>query len=78
MTQTGFSPIDALIVALPETSGSTLYGMVDVLSATGNLGEIMAGRSGQRQLIRPRIISTDIAPFQCGNNIPVAPDAPRT
>ena len=29
--------IEALIVALPETAGSALYGMVDVLAATGTL-----------------------------------------
>jgi hypothetical protein len=30
-------PIEALIVAVPETAGSALYGMFDVLAATGNL-----------------------------------------
>ena len=29
--------VEVLILALPETAGSALYGMVDVLSATGNL-----------------------------------------
>ena len=31
-------PLEAIIVALPETAGSALYGMVDVLAATGTLG----------------------------------------
>jgi hypothetical protein len=30
-------PMDLLILAVPETAGSVLYGMVDVLSATGNI-----------------------------------------
>ena len=29
-------PITALIVAIPETAGSALYGMFDVLGAAGN------------------------------------------
>jgi hypothetical protein len=29
--------LEAIIVALPETAGSALYGMVDVLAATGTL-----------------------------------------
>src|SRR5688500_3074931 len=35
----GAAPLKALIVALPETAGSALYGMVDVLSAAGSLYE---------------------------------------
>lgn len=30
-----------LILGLPETAGSALYGMVDVLSATGNLWQTL-------------------------------------
>jgi len=30
--------IDALILALPETAGSALYGMVDVLAAQARFG----------------------------------------
>ena len=30
-------PIEVLIVAVPETAGSALYGMVDVLSSAGNI-----------------------------------------
>ena len=34
-------PIDVLILAIPETAGSALYGMVDVLSETGNLWQTL-------------------------------------
>ena len=64
-----------MIVAVPETAGSALYGMVDVLAATGNLWEQLVGRGEQRQLIRPRIISDRRKPFRCGNGIPVRPEA---
>lgn len=65
---------EALIVALPETAGSALYGMVDVLGATGTLWQQLIGEEVGPSLIRPRIVGHSAAPFQCGNNIPVAPD----
>ncbi len=66
--------VEALIVAVPETAGSALYGMVDVLAATGNLWQELTGREPARKLIRPRIVSLTRSPFTCGNNIPVSPD----
>lgn len=68
------APIDALIVAVPETAGSALYGMVDVLAATGNIWPQLVGNGEQHRLIRPRIVSLSRTPFQCGNGIPVAPE----
>jgi transcriptional regulator GlxA family with amidase domain len=66
--------IDALIVAVPETAGSALYGMIDVLSSAGNLWQQLAGSEPQQHLIRIRIVSPASAPFVCGNRIPVQPD----
>ena len=31
------TPIEVIIVAVPETAGSALYGMLDVLLAAGNI-----------------------------------------
>lgn len=66
--------LDALIVALPETAGSALYGMVDVLAATGSLWRELAGEESGGQLISPKIVSVAREPFKCGNAIPVVPD----
>lgn len=66
-------PIEALIVAVPETAGSALYGMLDVLAATGSIWQQLTGTEPLQQLIRPRIVSTTALPFQCGNGIPVMP-----
>src|SRR6056297_2170118 len=66
--------LEALIVAVPETAGSALYGMVDVLAATGTLWQELVGRGERRRLIRPRIVSPEPGPFRCGNGIPVVPD----
>lgn len=68
------APIEALIVAVPETAGSALYGMVDVLAATGNLWQQLVGDEPPQQLIRPRLVSDRRKSFLCGNGIPVRPD----
>lgn len=73
MEQVGHKAIEALIVALPETAGSALYGMVDVLAATGTLWRELVGEEPAYPLLRPRIVSLSREPFQCGNGIPVSP-----
>ena len=70
--------LDATIVALPETAGSALYGMIDVLAATGTLWQQLVGDDPGTALIRPRIVSLSREPFRCGNGIPVMPDASIT
>ncbi|MGA9443732.1 MAG: helix-turn-helix domain-containing protein [Methyloceanibacter sp.] len=66
-------PLEALIVAVPETAGSALYGMVDVLTSAGNLWQQLTGGE-QRHPIRPRIVSLTRSPFSCGNRVPVEPE----
>ena len=63
--------VEALIVAVPETAGSALYGMLDVLAATRNLWQQLVGMEAPRALVRPRIVSLSREPFRCGNGIPV-------
>ncbi len=73
MQKTVDAPFDALLVAVPETAGSALYGMLDVLAAAGNLWQQLVGDPASRRLIQPRIVSTASEPFVCGNEIPVHP-----
>lgn len=61
-------------MAVPETAGSALYGMIDVLSAAGNLWQALVGTEPETTLIRPRIVSPMEGLFSCGNRIPVSPD----
>ncbi|MBL8232472.1 MAG: helix-turn-helix domain-containing protein [Bryobacterales bacterium] len=70
----GKFPIDVLIVAVRETSGSALYGMLDVLLATGNIWQTLLRSGDARQYFRVRIVSPDGGLFTCGNRIPVNPD----
>jgi transcriptional regulator GlxA family with amidase domain len=69
-------PIDVAIVAVPETAGSALYGMVDVLSAAGSIWQTLARAAAPaRRLFRVRIVSNARGPFRCGHRVPVTPDA---
>jgi transcriptional regulator GlxA family with amidase domain len=72
--KTRTTAVDAMILALPETAGSALYGMVDVLAATGTLWRELVGEEPGLPLIRPRIVSPARRPFRCGNAIPISPD----
>ena len=67
--------VEVLIVAVPETAGSALYGMVDVLNAAGNLWQTLVREPASGRGFRTRIVSETDAPFQCANRIPVTPDA---
>lgn len=64
---------NVLILALPETAGSALYGMVDVLMATGNIWQTLVGDPTPHQPFDVQIVSVDSAPFHCGHGIPVEP-----
>ncbi len=64
----------ALIVAVPETAGSALYGMLDVLSSAGNLWQELIGTDDGTRLIEPKIVSATAEAFDLANGIPVRPD----
>lgn len=65
--------LEVLILAVPETAGSALYGMVDVLMASGNIWQTMLETEPARQLFNVRIISLERDAFECGHAIPVVP-----
>jgi len=68
------SAINVLIVAAPETAGSALYGMVDVLLAAGNIWQTLVRSETEDKLFQVSIVSPEKAIFSCGNGIPVNPD----
>lgn len=65
---------DVVIVAVPETAGSALYGMLDVLAAAGQIWQSLARTGTEQPLFRVSIASPLQGPFKCGNGIPVEPD----
>ncbi len=67
-------PTDVLILAIPETAGSALYGLLDVLAAAGNIWQTLLRTGDERRHFHVRIVSPDGKLFTCGNGIPVNPD----
>ena len=74
MNTSNNGPVEVLIVAVPETAGSALYGMVDVLLAAGNIWQTLVRTEPVQSLFRVRIIAPTGEAFTCGNRIPVCPD----
>lgn len=62
------------MVAVPETAGSALYGMMDVLLACGSLWQTLVRHEPGVPAFTVEILSTQSGPFLCGNRIPVNPD----
>jgi len=73
MKEDARKPVEVLVLAIPETAGSALYGMVDVLSATGNLWQTLVRSGDESKRFRVRILSPKEQSFTCGNGIPVNP-----
>jgi transcriptional regulator GlxA family with amidase domain len=68
-------PLETAIVAVPETAGSALYGMVDVLSVTGNVWQTLTRTDPMPPPFRVRVVGVRRDRFLCGNGIPVEPSA---
>ena len=62
-----------MIVAVPETAGSALYGMVDVLLAAGNIWQTLVRTEPEPARFSVRIVAPGRDAFACGNGIPVTP-----
>lgn len=63
------------ILAVPESTASTLYGMHDILESAGRDWPLLAeGRPGEPALT-PRIVSADGVPFRAPNGLTVEPHA---
>jgi transcriptional regulator GlxA family with amidase domain len=64
-----------LLLAVPETSPSVLYGLYDVLYTVGaTYPELTAGVPGPEEL-QVRIVSADCEPFRCLGGVMVEPHA---
>ena len=78
MTLSSKKPISVLIVATPETAGSALYGMLDVLCSAGNIFQTLVRSNDGQKLFDVRIVANSERPFTCGNGVPVTPDCAIT
>jgi transcriptional regulator GlxA family with amidase domain len=70
------APLDVLLVAVHETVGSSLYGLLDVMLSVGTLWPMLTRNPREHHpRFRVRIVAPQADPFSCGNGIPVIPDA---
>lgn len=65
--------LKTLILALPQTAGSALYGLLDVLTSTGRVWQTLTRTEPVAMPFDVRIVSTGRRSFRCGNGIPVSP-----
>lgn len=65
--------IDVQLLALQESSGAALYGMLEVLSTAGRPVRESNAMDAAPATLVPRIVSTSCKPFHCAHGIPVAP-----
>lgn len=66
-------PLETLVLALPETAGSALYGLVDVLMTTGRIWQALLRSELGPLPFNVRVASVGRRTFRCGNGIPVSP-----
>lgn len=72
--ENGDGPRRVLIVAVPETAGSALYGMLEVLAVAGTVWHELTGSGPGQALFSVGIVSPGRRRFLCANRIPVQPD----
>ncbi|RAH97416.1 AraC family transcriptional regulator [Acuticoccus sediminis] len=66
--------IDAYLLCLPESSGSSLYGMLEILAVTGTAWRTASRAEPGRALIRPHVVSPTGEPYTGLHGIPIRPD----
>src|SRR5262245_26685015 len=67
--------INVAIVAFPEVTASTVYGMYDLFSSAARDWDfIVSGTPGPAPM-HPRVVSRTTDPFVAGNGVRITPDA---
>ena len=62
------------LLATPETTASTVYGMYDLFCSAGRDWDFVVGGVPGAQKIEPRIVAASAAPFVAANGIWIRPD----
>ncbi len=69
------SPPRISLLALPESSGSVLYGLYDVLSSVNWAWPSLTGAPAAHRGFEVRIVAPEAREFRCFGGVPVAPHA---
>lgn len=71
-------PMTVALLALPETTASTLYGMFDVFSSAGRDWEFVTTGKPGRPRIRPMIVAAEADGFTAANDVFIKPHSTFT
>ncbi|MCG3146276.1 MAG: HTH-type transcriptional activator RhaR [Gammaproteobacteria bacterium] len=67
-------PINVVILAFPEVTASTVYGMYDLFKSAGrDWGYIVEGRPGPQRM-SPVVAAAGLEPFEAANGVTMHPD----
>lgn len=68
------NPISVAVLAFPQSTASTIYGMYDIFKCVGrDWGVATRGEAGP-ELMRPLVVSAHGASFAISNGVRIAPD----
>jgi len=67
-------PLKVAVLALPEATASTVYGMYDLFASTGRDWEMLVNGEPGPVAFEPYTVSTDGRRFQAGNGVWIEPD----
>ncbi len=68
------APVRVALLAVPDTTASTLYGFLDALAGVRRDWETVHGRCGESPF-HPQVVSRDGLPFVAANGVRISPDA---
>jgi hypothetical protein len=66
-------PLSVQIVATPETSASSLFGLYDTLLAAGRDWEHLVSGDEPEPVFDVRLVGPDIDGFRCGSGVRISP-----
>ena len=67
-------PINLCLLATPEVSASSLFGLYDTLSCAGQSWEAVVTGATAEPVFDIKIVSYNIAPFKAGSGVVITPD----
>jgi len=72
---TASTPVTVALLALPEVSASTLYGLFDSFGSAGRHWPMLHGEADPAARFRPVVVSRDGRPLRVAGGVSVTPDA---
>lgn len=66
------------LLAVPESSASTLYGMYDLFMSAGRDWQMIAGADSPASAMQPLVVAAQASPFCAANDVRITPDASLT